>query len=68
MSKADKFDLVVIDGGLLLSDPSVHTFAGLVDDVVVVVGGGYSRRDYLHDGLEALGSNQAKIAGAVLAG
>jgi uncharacterized protein involved in exopolysaccharide biosynthesis/Mrp family chromosome partitioning ATPase len=68
LSKADKFDLVVIDGGLLLSDPSVQTFAALVDDVVVVVDGGYSRRDRLHDGLEALGSNQAKIAGAVLAG
>lgn len=68
LSRADKFDLIVIDGGLLLNDPSVQTFAGLADDVVLVVDGGYSRRDHLHDGLEALGSNQAKIAGAVLAG
>jgi uncharacterized protein involved in exopolysaccharide biosynthesis len=68
LSRTDEFDLIVIDGGLLLNDPSVQTFAALVDDIVLVVEGGFSRRDRLHDGIEALGPSRTKIAGAVLAG
>jgi Mrp family chromosome partitioning ATPase len=66
-AEGEKYDFVVIDGGLLLSDPSVRGFASFVDDVVVVLETGASRSDSLHDALDTLGPNQEKIVGAVLA-
>ncbi|HML06945.1 MAG TPA: exopolysaccharide transport family protein [Xanthobacteraceae bacterium] len=67
MSRVDKFDLIVVDGGLLSSDPVVRTFPAPVDDIVIVVERGRTRRDHLREGLEALGANEAKLSGAVLA-
>jgi Mrp family chromosome partitioning ATPase len=67
VAEAGKFDLVVVDGGLVLSDPYVRKFATFVDDVVVVAESGKSNRDRLQEAIEALGANRAKVAGAVLA-
>jgi hypothetical protein len=68
MGKAEKFDVIVIDGGSPSSDPAVRAFPTFVDDILIVVERGHTTRDQLRDGLEALGPTQVKLEGAVLAG
>ena len=68
MSKAEKFDLIVIDGGSPSSDPAVRAFPTFVDDILIVVERGRTSRDQMREGLEALGPTQVKRVGAVLAG
>jgi polysaccharide biosynthesis transport protein len=68
MGKAEKFDLVVIDGGSPSSDPAVRAFPTFVDDILIVVERGHTSRDQVRDGLEALGPTPVKLMGAVLAG
>jgi Mrp family chromosome partitioning ATPase len=61
---ADEFDLIVIDDGLesgLLRSPR------FLDNVIMVVESGHTRRDQLQEGLEAVKQSRAKITGAVLA-
>jgi Mrp family chromosome partitioning ATPase len=67
LAEADNFDCIVIDGGLLASDPSVRSVATFVEDVIVVVETGNSRRERLQEAIDMLGPHRAKIAGAVLA-
>jgi uncharacterized protein involved in exopolysaccharide biosynthesis len=66
LADGGRYDFIVIDGGLLLSDPSVRGFASFVDDVVVVLERD-AHADRLDDALGALGADRAKVAGAVLA-
>jgi polysaccharide biosynthesis transport protein len=62
------FDLVVVDGRLPSSDHLARNFSSLVDDVVIVVEAGVSRKDELRHMLQALSSAKMNVRGAVLVG
>jgi polysaccharide biosynthesis transport protein len=62
------FDLVVVDGRFPFSDPLARGFSKIVDDVVVVVEAGISRKEDLHHVLRTLTSNKMNVRGAVLVG
>jgi hypothetical protein len=64
---AGEFDLIVIDDGLSSTESVLLGVPSFLDNVIMVVEGGYTRRDQLHEGLEALKESRAKLAGAVLA-
>lgn len=61
-------DLIVIDGGAILTDDAVRPFAELADDIVLVVRAGGARRDDIVAAIEALRQNGAKLRGVALAG
>jgi polysaccharide biosynthesis transport protein len=60
------FDLIVIDGGSVATAPQIRSFAEIVDDIVVLVRAGATRRDDLTMTLDALRSNARKIRGVVM--
>jgi len=64
---ADEFDLIVIDDGLSSTESVLLGFPSFLDNVIMVVESGYTRRDQLQEGLEALKESRAKLTGAVLA-
>jgi polysaccharide biosynthesis transport protein len=64
---ADAFDLIVIDDGLSSTESLLLASPRFLDNVVMVVESGNTRRDDLQEGLEALQQNRSKLAGAVLA-
>jgi Mrp family chromosome partitioning ATPase len=64
---ADEFDLIVIDDGLSSTESGLLGFPSFLDNVIMVVESGYTRRDQLQEGLEALKESRAKLTGAVLA-
>jgi Mrp family chromosome partitioning ATPase len=62
--RADAYDLIVIDDGLssaVLGHPS------FLENVIMVVESGHTRRDELQEGLDALNQGRARLTGAVLA-
>ena len=61
-------DLIVIDGGAILTDDAVRPFAELADDIVLVVRAGGARRDDIAAAIVALRQNGAKLRGTALAG
>ena len=61
-------DLVVIDGGAILTDDAVRPFAELADDIVLVVRAGGAKRDDIAAAIVALRQNGAKLRGTALAG
>jgi len=64
---ADEFDLIVIDDGLSSTESVLLGSPRFLDNVIMVVESGYTRRDQLQEGLEALKQSRAKLTGAVLA-
>src|SRR5262249_60603818 len=62
------FDLVVVDGRLPSSDHLARNFSSLVDDVVIVVEAGVSKKDELRQLLQTLSSAKMNVRGAVLVG
>jgi polysaccharide biosynthesis transport protein len=60
------FDLIVIDGGSVATAPQIRSFAEIVDDIVILVRAGATRRDDLTMTLDALRSNARKIRGVVM--
>jgi len=65
---ADDFDLVVIDGALVLHDPALRRFASFVDDVVMVIKNDRAVAAQIRKGLDVVGSDRAALAGIVLVG
>jgi polysaccharide biosynthesis transport protein len=61
-----KFDLVIILGSLHDGNPVAAFFAGLVDQVVLIVKEGATRKRDIDGALSILGSNARKIRGTVL--
>jgi MinD-like ATPase involved in chromosome partitioning or flagellar assembly len=66
-NRADAYDLIVIDDGLSSTESVLLAFPSFLDNVIMVVESGYTRRDQLQEGLEALKQNRTKLTGAVLA-
>jgi polysaccharide biosynthesis transport protein len=64
---ADAFDLIVIDDGLTSTESVLLASPRFLDNVIMVVESGNTRRDELQEGLEALRQSRSKLAGAVLA-
>jgi Mrp family chromosome partitioning ATPase len=64
---ADEFDLIVIDDGLSSTESILLGSPRFLDNVIMVVESGHTRRDQLQEGLEALKQSRAKLTGAVLA-
>ena len=64
---ADEFDLIVIDDGLSSTELILLGSPRFLDNVIMVVESGHTRRDQLQEGLEALKQSRAKLTGAVLA-
>jgi Mrp family chromosome partitioning ATPase len=64
---ADEFDLIVIDDGLSSTESVLLASPRFLDNVIMVVESGYTRRDQLQEGLEALRQSRSKLTGAVLA-
>jgi len=64
----NQFDLVIIDGGAVLSDRYVRAFAEITDDIVFIVRSGGPKRDEIHSAIDALRINARKIRGTVLTG
>ena len=64
---ADEFDLIVIDDGLSSTESGLLRSPRFLDNVIMVVESGHTRRDQLQEGLEALKQSRAKLTGAVLA-
>lgn len=60
------FDFVVLCGAPLLDDPDVATVGGAVDNVVLVVQAGLTRRDEVLTAMRLLRPLQRKLKGAVL--
>jgi Mrp family chromosome partitioning ATPase len=60
------FDLVVVDGRP--SDPLARGFNSIVDDVVIVVEAGVSKKDELRDMVRTLTASKLNVRGAVLVG
>ena len=61
-----KFDLVIVLGTLHDGNPIAAFFAGLVDEVVLVIKEGVMRQHDIDGTLSALGSDAHKVRGAVL--
>jgi Mrp family chromosome partitioning ATPase len=64
---ADEFDLIVVDDGLSSSESVLLGLPSYLDNVIMVVESGHTRRDQLEEGLEALKQSRARLTGAVLA-
>ena len=64
---ADEFDLIVIDDGLSSTESGLLRSPRFLDNVIMVVESGHTRRDQLQEGLEAVKQSRAKITGAVRA-
>ncbi len=60
------FDFVVLCGAPLLDDPDVATVGGAVDNVVLVVQAGVTRRDEILTAMRLLRPLRRKLRGAVL--
>ncbi len=63
---AERSDLVVIDGGLPGSDPSMHLLAECADDIIVVTREAVTDIDELTESLSALDAARNKIRGLAL--
>jgi polysaccharide biosynthesis transport protein len=63
----DAFDLIVIDDGLSSTESVLLASPRFLDNVIMVVESGSTRREELQEGLEALRQSRSKLAGAVLA-
>lgn len=61
-------DLVIIDGGTMLTDDYTRPFAEIADDVVFVVRAGGPKKDDIAAALGALRHNGRKVRGSVLTG
>ena len=57
---ADEFDLIVIDDGLSSTESGLLRSPRFLDNVIMVVESGHTRRDQLQEGLEALKQSRAK--------
>jgi polysaccharide biosynthesis transport protein len=65
---AADFDFIVIDDEFSLGESVARRFPKLLDNIIMVVESGYTRRDRLKEQLdELLGQNPAEFAGVVLA-
>lgn len=64
---ANSFDLIVIDDGLSSTELILLASPRYLDNVIMVVESGNTRREDLQEGLEALRQSRSKLAGAVLA-
>ena len=65
--KADAYDLIVIDDGLSSAESVVLGHPSFLQNVIMVVESGHTRRDELQEGLDALNQGRARLTGAVLA-
>jgi polysaccharide biosynthesis transport protein len=65
--RADAYDLIVIDDGLSSTESVLLGYPSFLDNVIMVVESGHTRRDQLQDGLDALKQSRAELTGAVLA-
>jgi polysaccharide biosynthesis transport protein len=65
--RADVYDLIVIDDGLSSTESVLLGHSSFLDNVIMVLESGHTRRDQLQEGLEALKQSRAKLTGAVLA-
>jgi polysaccharide biosynthesis transport protein len=65
--RADAYDLIVIDDGLSSAESVLLGNPSFLDNVIMVVESGHTRRDQLQEGLDALKQSRAKLTGAVLA-
>jgi polysaccharide biosynthesis transport protein len=65
--RADAYDLIVIDDGLSSAESVLLGHPSFLDNVIMVVESGHTRRDQLQEGLDALKQSRAKLTGAVLA-
>jgi Mrp family chromosome partitioning ATPase len=55
---ADEFDLIVIDDGLSSTESVLLGSPRFLDNVIMVVESGHTRRDQLQEGLEALNQTE----------
>jgi len=62
---ARSFDLIVIDGGSLLTESHVRTFTDAVDDIFFVARAGVTLEEDVRTAFEGLRFNARKIRGAV---
>jgi hypothetical protein len=66
LEAARGFDLVLIDAGLVGADPNLRAFAEAANDILLVVQAGVTRIHRLDDARGVLGSQVAKVLGAVI--
>ena len=59
--------MIVIDDGLSSTESVLLGSPRFLDNVIMVVESGHTRRDQLQEGLEGLKQSRAKLTGAVLA-
>jgi Mrp family chromosome partitioning ATPase len=64
---ADAYDLIVIDDGLSSAESVLLGQRSFLQNVIMVVERGHTRRDELQEGLNALNQGRARLTGAVLA-
>lgn len=68
LEPARRYDLVVVDCGSALNDGYVRPFAETLDDIVVLVRAGSTRKDEVRLALDMLRANAPKVRGTVLTG
>lgn len=68
LEPARRYDLVVVDCGSTLNDGYVRPFAETLDDIVLLVRAGSTRKDEIRLALDMLRFNSAKVRGTVLTG
>jgi protein-tyrosine kinase len=66
-NRADAYDLIVIDDGLSSTEPVLLGNPSFLDNVIMIVESGHTRRDQLQEGLDALKESRAELTGVVLA-
>lgn len=68
LEPARRYDLVIVDCGSTLNDGYVRPFAETLDDIVLLVRAGSTRKDEIRLALEMLRLNSSKVRGTVLTG
>lgn len=68
LEPARRYDLVIVDCGSTLNDGYVRPFAETLDDIVLLVRAGSTRKDEIRLAMEMLRLNSSKVRGTVLTG
>jgi uncharacterized protein involved in exopolysaccharide biosynthesis/Mrp family chromosome partitioning ATPase len=68
LEPARRYDLVVVDCGSALNDGYIRPFAETLDDIVLLVRAGSTRKDEVRLAMDMLRANAPKLRGTVLTG